>query len=35
MYISWYINLYEEKEDFNKTTLPFYKKYFKDELNYL
>jgi dethiobiotin synthetase len=32
---NWYINLYEEKEDFRKTTLPFYKKYFKDNLNYL
>jgi len=24
----WYINLYKDKEDFNKVTLPFYSKYF-------
>jgi len=25
----WYINLYKNKKEFKKTTLPFYKKYFK------
>jgi len=26
---NWYINLYKNKQDFQKITLPFYKKYFK------
>jgi len=30
----WYINLYEDKENFNKVSLPFLEKYFK-KLNFL
>lgn len=30
----WYINLYEDKESFDKVTLPFYKNYF-EEINFL
>ncbi len=30
----WYINLYKNKKNFKKITLPFYKEYF-DEINYL
>ncbi len=30
----WYINLYEDKENFNEVSLPFLEKYFK-KLNFL
>jgi dethiobiotin synthetase len=30
----WYINLYKDKKEFKKTTLPFYKQYFK-KIRYL
>jgi dethiobiotin synthetase len=31
---NWYINLYQDKEEFKTTTLPFYEKYF-NQINYL
>ena len=32
---NWYVNLYKDKKSFQKTTLPFYENYFKDEIRYL
>ncbi len=31
----WYINLYKDKEQFKTTTLPFYKDYFNEDIEYL
>ncbi|OPX27436.1 MAG: dethiobiotin synthase [Campylobacteraceae bacterium 4484_166] len=31
----WYINLYKSKDEFEVVTKPFYKRYFKEPLNYI
>ena len=31
----WYINLYKDKDTFNTVTLPFYKEYFGNNINFL
>lgn len=31
----WYINLYQDKDSFDEVTLPFYRKYFGENLKYL
>ena len=31
----WYVNLYKKKRSFKKITLPFYKEYFDNKINYL
>ena len=31
----WYINLYKDKNEFETVTMPFYKEYFNNKINFL